>query len=233
MSLRILIDPFYEKHPGKPGAEFRVGQLCRLVVPFPTHSPRILDVDRAASDEHLAVSFKLRVMNGNDFRARNKLPIKLLGLKSTEEGVLQKAKFRSGIIVAVEKTRMPEVEKALGARNHLHDATLWVVPVFGAQTETHAGGVPPILMARVEALAYRQMFPVFENAHADMIRGVARLDRVMIAIPQGPAFKALDHCLTAPAKAVLLSMLRECFGSGTETELADMRDILKDSFKQA
>ena len=235
MGIVQIIDPFYSTLPED---SFRriptVGQLCWVVSPHIYPIPKIMEVERADPQEHFATKFSIRDMNPNtDFKVKNRLPIKALGLRDTEELLIQRAKIRPAIVVGVGTTRFRDVAKILRQMGleHLQHDSIVTVPLFGIQTTEHPGGFPPIMVARIRGLMYRQFFFCPQAGSPLTSDSVARLDRIQVVIHESsPGVKSRGYeptqCALSPdALGVLMGMLRSQFGSPSEEHLEAVRSL--------
>ena len=84
MGIVQLIDPFYIDLPEDTFLRIpTVGQICWIVIGNPLPIPIIADVERITPEEHFATRFRLRPMTTADYKKKQRLPIKLLGLRET------------------------------------------------------------------------------------------------------------------------------------------------------
>ena len=161
MGIVQLIDPFYVKLPDDT---FRrasvVGQFCWVPVTHLDPIPRLLDVERADPQEHFATKFSIRNMTDGDFKKKTRLPIKALSLRETEELVIHRAKRRPAIIISGENTIFDDVKALLQqmGRKHLQQESLIIAPLYSVESGDHEGGFPPVMVARIRALMYKQFF---------------------------------------------------------------------------
>lgn len=161
MGVTQLIEPFYQLLPAEIFRRAPTpGQLCWVPVPFLEHAPFIFDVERASSEEHYATQFSARPMTDQDFRKKERLPIKALRLKDTEELLAVRAKRRPAIILSDYCTVRADLQKLLRekAKRHLQEKSLLVIPLYGIESESGLGGFPPIMVARIKVLLYDQFF---------------------------------------------------------------------------
>lgn len=236
MGILQIIDPFYITLPGE---SFRrtpaPGQLCWVVSPHTYAIPKIMDVERADPQEHYATKFLIRDVNPNiDFKIKSRLPIKALTLRDTEELLVQRAKIRPAIIVGVGMTRFPDVATVLRqmGREHLQYESIVTVPLFGIQTNEHPGGFPPIMVARIRGLMYRQFFFCPQAGSPLTIDSVGRLDRLQVVFHESspgvksPGYEPTQCALLSPdGLAVIMAMLRAQFGSPSEEYLETVRSL--------
>jgi len=228
MGITQVIDPFYQS------VDLRalknrpvVGQFCWIVAPHIDKIPRIMEVDRENPNEHYATNFKIRNMTDQDFRKKQKLPIIALTLRETEELLIQKAKKRLAITVAAENTLYSDVNENIGGREHLQEENILVLPHYGIEAAGHETGFPPVMVARIKALMYRQFFycpykaPVYES--------VVRLDRIQPIIPHHPGWEPENIALSGEALGVLMGMLREYFGAPRDEDLKALREIVQEA----
>jgi hypothetical protein len=193
--------------------------------------PMIMEVERADPKEVYATKFRIRNLKENDFKAREKLPIKSLSLRITEELIVSKAKKRPAIVLWGSPMIFEDIEKLLISigKPHLQEYCLAVVPVYNIETINHAGGFPAIMVSRIKVLMYNQFFYCPPMNDIDFSEGIARLDRIQIILPTDRAvYEPLPVALSEDALAVLLSMLRSWFGS-VEEDLDAYRELLRET----
>lgn len=93
MGITQLITKFYKELPRET---FRkkptIGQLCWMPSLHIDKIPMIMEVERADPKEVYATKFRIRNLKENDFKTREKLPIKSLSLRITEELIVSKEK---------------------------------------------------------------------------------------------------------------------------------------------
>ncbi len=231
MGITQIIDPFYQSLDLK-SVNHRpvVGQCCWVAARRPDKIPRILEVERADPKEHLATKFKIRNMNDQDFRKKNKLPILSLNLRETEELLIQKAKKRLAITVSAENTIFDDIEDVIQSREHLQEEHILVLPLFGVESAAHVGGFPSIIATRIQALMYRQFF--YCPFNSPVYEGVVRLDRIQTVIPNYPGWKPEAIGLSADALGVLMAMLREYFGTPQDEYMKALREILQEALPE-
>jgi hypothetical protein len=230
-----IIDPFYTTLRED---SFRrvptIGQLCWVVSPHIYPIPKIMEVERADPQEHFATKFSIRDMNPKtDFKVKHRLPIKALGLRDTEELLIQRAKIRPAIIVGVGITRFPDVAKMLRPMGleHLQHESIVTVPLFGIQTAEHPGGFPPVMVARIRGLMYRQFFFCPQARSPLTSDSVARLDRLQVVFHESspgvksPGYDPTPCALSPDALGVIMAMLRTQFGSPSEEHLEAVRSL--------
>jgi len=228
MGITQVIDPFYQSLDlkvlkNKPV----VGQFCWIASPHIDRIPRIIDVERERPTEHYATKFKIRNMTDQDFKKKQKLPIWSLTLRETEQLFLQKAKKRLAITIAAENTVFDDVKEAVAAREHLQEENILVLPLYGIESAGHEGGFPPVMVARIKALMYRQFFYCPYNA--PVYEAVVRLDRIQPVIPHHPGWTLENIALSGEALGVLMGMLREYFGAPQDEDLKALREIVQEA----
>ena len=241
MGIVQLIDPFYVDLPEDTYLRApTVGQICWIVTSHMYRIPIIADVERADPTEHIATRFHLRPMTEADYRVKQRLPLKTLALRATEELLIQRSNLRPAIVVAGGMTIFPDVERLLKqrGRKHLQEDSILVVPVYGVEGEDHQGGFPPFMVARIRALLYRQFF-FLPRANSPLpYEGVARLDRLHVAFPESspgvrsPAYRPKRRALSQEALACILAMLRQLFGSDREEELEAVKAIVREALPE-
>jgi hypothetical protein len=227
-----LIDPFYVKLPVDT---FRrtsvVGQFCWVPVTHLDPIPRLLDVERADPQEHYATKFSIRNMTDGDFKKKTRLPIKALSLRETEELVIHRAKRRPAIIISGETTIFEDVKTLLQqmGRKHLQQDNLIVAPLYSVESGDHEGGFPPVMVARIRALMYKQFFFCPRGNSPLVTDSIMRLDRLHAIVPNYPAYIPEPYSLSAEALGVLMAMLRSLFGAKEEPELKTLKDLVFES----
>jgi hypothetical protein len=232
MGITQLIAQFYRELPREAfRKEPTIGQLCWMPSLHINRIPMIMEVERADPKEVYATKFRIRNLKENDFKAREKLPIKSLSLRITEELIVSKAKKRPAIVLWGSPMIFEDIEKLLISigKPHLQEYCLAVVPVYNIETINHAGGFPAIMVSRIKALMYNQFFYCPPMNDIDFSEGIARLDRIQIILPTDRAvYEPLPVALSEDALAVLLSMLRSWFGS-VEEDLDAYRELLRET----
>jgi hypothetical protein len=227
-----LIDPFYVKLPYDT---FRrasvVGQFCWIPVTHLDPIPRILDVERADPQEHYATKFSIRNMTDGDFKKKTRLPIKALSLRETEELVIHRAKRRPAIIISGETTIFDDIKMLLQQmrRKHLQEENLIVAPLYSVESGDHEGGFPPVMVARIRALMYKQFFFCPRGNSPLTSDSIMRLDRVHAVIPNYPAYIPEPYSLSTEALGVLMAMLRSLFGAKEEADFEALKELVFES----
>lgn len=189
-----------------------------------------MEVERADPTELYATKFKIRNMTDHDFRKKARLPIKSLTLHETEELLVHRGKRRLGITVAAENTIFDDIKEVVSGREHLQEENMLVLPLYGIESAGHEGGFPPVMVARIKALMYRQFFycpfqsPVYE--------AVVRLDRIQPVIPHYPGWKPEGIALSPEALGVLMAALREYFGAPQDQDMKALREVVQDALPE-
>lgn len=231
MGITQVIDPFYQSLDLRAVKNRPVvGQFCWIAVPHIDKIPRIMEVGRENPTEHYATKFKIRNMTDQDFRRKQKLPIWSLTLRETEELLIQKAKKRLAITVAAENTLFGDIKETVGGREHLQEENILVLPLYGIESAGHEGGFPPVMVARIKALMYRQFFYCPYNS--PVYEAVVRLDRIQPIIPHYPGWMPESVALSGEALGVLMGMLREYFGAPQDEDMKALREIVQDALPE-
>jgi len=193
--------------------------------------PFIFDIERADPAEHYATKFSLRQMKSADFHSKNRLPLKLLNLRDAEELVAQRTKRRLAIIVAADYTVFSDLEKILSqrAQKHLQEQSIIVAPLYGVQSSDHPGGPPPLMMARVKVLMYRQFLYCPEMGAHGVYEALVRLDRLQPVMPHHPAYEPTRVVLAKEALGVLMGIIRGLFGAPEDEDLVALKELLKET----
>ena len=232
MGIVQLIDPFYVKLPGDT---FRrasiVGHFCWVPVTHLDPVPRILDVERADPQEHYATKFSIRNMTDGDFKKKTRLPIKALSLRETEDLVIHRAKRRPAIIISGETTIFEDVRTLLLqiGRKHLQEESLIVAPLYSVESGDHEGGFPPVMVARIRALMYKQFFFCPKENSPLTTDSIMRLDRLHAVIPNYPAYIPEPYSLSTEVLGVLMAMVRSLFGAKEEPEFEALKALVFES----
>ncbi|PIV19872.1 MAG: hypothetical protein COZ69_11390 [Deltaproteobacteria bacterium CG_4_8_14_3_um_filter_45_9] len=229
MGITQLITQFYRKLPRETfRKEPTIGQLFWMPSLHINKIPMIMEVERADPKEVYATKFHVRNLRENDFKAREKLPIKSLSLRITEELIVSKAKKRPAVVAWGSPMIFEDMEKLLTSigRPHLREYCIAVIPIYNIETVDHAGGFPPVMVSIIKALMYNQFFYCPTVTDIGVTGGVARLDRIQIILPTDRAvYDPLPIALSEDALAVLLSMFRSWFGS-VEEDLNAYKELL-------
>lgn len=213
---------------------FGPGHLVWYPVPHLEDVPRILDVDRATSQDHYATKFQIRQVTNDDFKKRQKLPIKALSLGETEELLIHKAKRRPCVIISMPNTEDAADAKAVGvaARRHLLDRSMTLLPIYGIETADDPRGFPPIMVARIRCLLYDQFFylPAKCPKTNQSIRqdGIVRLDRAFAGVPSRAA-EPWNIKLHPEPFGLLMAMIRMRFGAAPTEDFKIVRELLKEA----
>jgi hypothetical protein len=226
-----LIDPFYQSLDLKTlKNQPVVGQFCWIAAPHIDKIPRIMEVERDNPTEHYATKFKIRNMTDQDFRRKQKLPIWSLTLRETEELFVQKAKKRLAITVAAENTIFDDLQETVAGREHLQEDNILVLPLYGIESAGHEGGFPPVMVARIKALMYRQFF--YCPYEAPVYEAVVRLDRIQSVIPHYPGWEPTNRALSGEALGVLMGMLREYLGAPQDEYMRTIREVVQEALPE-
>ncbi|MHC1724972.1 MAG: hypothetical protein AB9866_02930 [Syntrophobacteraceae bacterium] len=221
-------------------ARMEPGHFCWIVSPYIDPIPRILSVERNNPEEHDSARFSLREANRQeDFKTSDRvLPVKNLNLRSNEELLTQRSKRRRGIILATNLDVDPDLVKLLKQRGkkHLHEPYFIVVPCYSTQTEDHGSGVPPEMTQRIQCLLYKQYFycPELLKFNKDLRETVARIDRIQVVVGSSShAIRGVGASLSEAAFAIFRAMVLFCLTGEEESELEDLRSLLREAYNQA
>lgn len=227
-----VLETIYEKATG-----IGVGHFVWCPVPHLEEVPRILEVERAASETHYASKFRIVQMDGNHFKERRKLPIKSLTLQDTEELLISKAKKRPCIVVACQNTAFKDAPAVaeLKGRKHLQDESMILAPISGTASLDNEKGFPPKMVARIKVFLYNQFFYLPKTCPKNRIgfekEGVVRLDRLFPASPNR-GVSPMDLQLAGEPLALLLALLRERFGATGHEDLKTIRQIFLETLPE-
>lgn len=223
-----LCERIYEKCKG-----VGVGHLVWAPVPQLEEVPRILEVERARSEDHYATKFSIVQMDAEHFKQRQKLPVKLLALGDTEELLIAKAKKRPCVILSADNTDIADAAaaKELARRKHLRDQAMVLAPIYGIATGDMPQGFPPIMTARIQAFLYSQFFFLPKSCPKTGLgmdkEGILRLDRVFSATPTR-GVHPMDIKLADEPLMLLLAQLRERFSGIEDESLKMVRELLRE-----
>ncbi len=210
---------------------FDVGHLVWAPVPHLEEVPRILDVERASSEEHFATKFSIVQVTAQHFKARQKLPVKMLSLGGTEELLISKAKKRPCVILSARNTAFADESsvKELRLLRHLRDGAMILAPIYGIAGPDAPRGFPPIMTARIRAFLYRQFFFLPQKCPKSGLslakEGVVRLDRLFAATPTR-GLEPMGIKVAEEPMMLMLAILRERFGGVEDEYLKIVRDLL-------
>jgi hypothetical protein len=170
-------------------------------------------------------------MTAGDFKRKTRLPIKTLELRETEELVIHRAKCRPAIIISGENTIFDDVKIQLQevGRRHLQQDNLIVAPLYSVESGDHEGGFPPVMVARIRALMYKQFFFCPKRDSPLTADSIMRLDRLHAVIPIYPAYASEPYSLSADALGVLMAMLRSLFGAKEEADFEALKALVLES----
>jgi hypothetical protein len=187
-----------------------------------------LDVERADPQEHYATKFSIRNMTDGDFKKKTRLPIKALSLRETEELVIHRTKRRPAIIISGESTIFDDVKTLLRqmGRKHLQQESLIAAPLYSVESGDHEGGFPPVMVARIRALMYKQFFFCPRENSPLTTDSIMRLDRLHAVVPNFPAYIPEPYSLGVDALGVLMAMLRSLFGAKEEADFEALKTLV-------
>jgi hypothetical protein len=188
-----------------------------------------LDVERADPQEHYATKFSIRNMTDGDFKKKTRLPIKALSLRETEDLVIHRAKRRPVVIVSGENTIFDDVNTLLLqiGRKHLQEESLIVAPLYSVESGDHEGGFPPVMVARIRALMYKQFF--FCPKGNSPLTSDSITCRLQTIIPNYPAYIPEPYSLSTEVLGVLMAMLQSLFGAKEEPEFEALKALVFES----
>lgn len=174
---------FYEQDASRNPA---IGSVWWAPVPESREVPIILDVTRAAPDEHGIVDFSFVDAGSQHFKSKSRLPIKRLNLDDTQELMVSKGKKRPCVVLGKatvsneDIASLTDADKEQGRQaKHLCKPMYLLAPMYGCATYHERGGFGPILTARVKALQYPHLcyFPPLKHAEVKSNPGsIMRLD---------------------------------------------------------
>ncbi len=179
MGILQIFDSFYEEVSAdtKP----QPGHIFWVPTPSVHETPRILDVDRATSDEYELAGFEIKEIASHHFKKRERPPIKRLSLGETEEVIISKAKRRPAVIITSIisddiDTLSDGSQKRLA--QHLKKPCYLVAPMYSVSTMIKPGTFGPVLVARIRALQYPRFFCLPDPKKPNRPESIIRLDRI-------------------------------------------------------
>lgn len=179
MGILQVFPDFLENIP--QGSPPEPGHIYWVPTPNIEEVPRILDVERAAPDEHEVSNFEIKQIQPHHFTRRERLPIRMLNLGDTEELLISKAKLRPAVILANTSTdgvdTLPEGPQKRLAK-HLKKPSYLVAPLYSTTTMMDPGTFGPTLVARIRALQYLHFFCLPDENHPNRPGSIVRLDRI-------------------------------------------------------
>jgi hypothetical protein len=187
-----------------------------------------MDVERLTPNEMYATKFEVRQMSRTDFRRKERLPIKLLNLRATEELMIHRAKKRLGIVVATSAGELDDLATLLRqrAQKHLMQEYMVVVPLYGIESAEHSdGGIPPAIVARAKALVYPHFFYCPPNSSPLVYEAIVRLDRLQVVTPAAQACEVVGIALTDDALTLLRGVLRQLLLGEEDEYLRTVREL--------
>lgn len=181
--LTSLITHFYTSLPNKGFQNLIKGQIAWVPYSYIDKITRIMDVQRAVSNDHENVRFDIRQINNNDFKFKaSRLPIHNITLNETEELVVAKAKRRPCIFIS--KTHLDhtteEIKILTNGKSHQLDTIYIFVPLYSIQAEGSDGGFGSDLSLRIKKLKYDHLLYLDKSSvqGTNLTQAIARIDRV-------------------------------------------------------
>jgi hypothetical protein len=208
---------FYEKISGKISYEKPViGQFCWAPVLHIDEIPQILDVERKDPRAQLEGKFIVRNMKSDDFRSKDRLPLKLLKLRDRQEAVIRKASKRPCVVLHYGETLYGDIDKILPSmgRKHLQrKKNMVILPLYGVHDDkNHLGGFPPIMVARIRAMMFDQFLFFPKDKHSPLtLDSIGRIDDIQVTINNHPSCDFESYKVTEDYLSVILSMIKRWF----------------------
>lgn len=166
--------------------EPKPGDIYWVPTPELEREPRILEVDRAAAQEHTEGRFRIKPVTGDHFqpsrRDRRRLPVAEMGLRDKDEAMISRAQKRPCVVLAV--TAVGDLanltEPIPDSVTPLADPTLLVAPMTSTAGPNGPYTFVPQLVARIRCLEYPQFLPLpkLEGGGDCEPRSIVRLDRL-------------------------------------------------------
>lgn len=89
---------------------------------------------------------------------------------------------------------------------------------------------------RIQCLLYKQYFycPECSKFNGDLREGIARIDRIQVIVGSAPhAISGVGASLSEAAFAIFRAMVLFCLTGEEESELEDLRGLLREAYNQA
>lgn len=208
---------FYEPIPGKLSYKKPViGQFCWAPILHIDTIPRIFEVEREHPREHKYVKYKIRNMKQDDFKGKNRLPLKLLKLRERQEAIIYGASKRPCVLLHYGETIYPDLKSILAqaGKKHLQRKdNMLLLPLYGIQdNKEHLGGFPPVMVARIRAMFYEQfLFFPKNNDVGRIYDSVGRLDNLQNLVNHHPTCDFEPYKVTDDFFTVIIGMLKRWF----------------------
>jgi hypothetical protein len=180
--LSSLLGDFYTETSNN-SLEYQIGQIVYSPVLEVTNRCWIGDVKRVDSYAHDKVEMHIRKQTDEDFKQKDRLPIKALSLDAFHELVLTRAKCRPCVIIGrsdkFDISKLPvgvEKNKALNAV--LQQFIL--APLYSISTPEKTTAFGATITARIKCLMYPQFFYMPKHGVAVKKDSILRLDHIFV-----------------------------------------------------
>ena len=225
---------FYEPIPDKLSySNPVVGQICWAPILHIDTIPRIFEVERHNPEQHYYVNYLIRNMRPDDFKGKGKLPVKLLNLREKQEAIIHGASKRPCILLHYGETIYPDLGpllKSLGRAHLQRKNNMLLLPLYGIEDDAgHAGGFPPIMVARIRAMFYDQFLFLPTNAKVPLKDCVGRLDNLQVLVNHHPACDFKAYKVTDDVFSVIISMLKRWFNLELDEEFNTLVEICNEA----
>ena len=108
----------------------------------------------------------------------------------------------------------------------MQEESLIVAPLNSVESCDHEGGFPPVMVARIRALMYKQFFFCPKGNSPLAADSIMRLDRLQTVIPDYPGFISEAFSLGSESLGVLMAMLRSLFGAKEESDFEALKELV-------
>jgi hypothetical protein len=180
MGVLQVFSPFYVRTSG--GAP-KPGDIYWTPIPDVQEVPRIFDVERSDSAGHTRIEGRIVDVGSHHFRKRERLPVKLLSLGSTEEMLITKAKCRPSVVLfqaGVGDAKGLGPQDARLAKGVTKPSYV-VAPLYSVGSADEPGTFMPTLVARIRALRYPHLSCLPRIGSNHPVPGeIVRLDRIHV-----------------------------------------------------
>ena len=225
---------YYEPIPvGIDPASPIVGQICWAPILHVDTIPRIFEVERHHPDVHDYVKYIIRGMKHDDFRGKGKLPLKLLKLRDRQEAIIHGASKRPCILLHYGETSYPDIEPMLKRKGRAHlqrKDNMLLLPLYGIEDDAgHAGGFPPVMVARIRAMLYDQFLFLPADSKVPLKHSVGRLDDLQVLVNHYPVCDFMGYKVTDELFAVIVGMLKRWFNLESDEEFNTLVEICNEA----
>lgn len=225
---------FYEPVSEKArDASPEIGQICWAPILNVDTIPRIFEVERHHPREHEFANYLIRNMTRQDFKGKEKLPLKLLKLRERQEAIINSASKRPCVLLHYGETIYADIEPLLVrmGRKHLQRKNnMLLMPLYGVQDDVgHLGGFPPIMVTRIRAMLYDQFLFFPSDNKTLRLDSIGRIDSLQVLVNHHPACDFTEYKVTDEFFAVIIGMLKRWFNLEVDKEFNSLVEICNEA----